>query len=914
MPAPAVKATMKTETANAPFRKLKDTEEARRLASIAGGCDWRRWGPYLADRQWSVVREDYSANGDAWGAFPFEEAKSRAYRWGEDGIGGFSDDRQRLCVSFALWNGVDPFLKERLFGLTNQQGNHGEDVKELYYYLDGAPSHAYMKMLYKYPQGPFPYARLREENARRGLDEREFEIIDTGVFDANRYFDVEIEYAKADPEDILMRVTATNRGPQTATLWLLPQIWFRNRWSWAPLDHRPELRFENGRIGVHQSDDVEREFVWDYHGTPLFCDNDTNFNTLWGGHSSGFCKDGINDFVVDGDRAAVNPAGRGSKAAVMTQATLAPGASATLRLRLRPCAQSPMFADFDALFAQRIAETDAFYAALQDDVADPDARLVQRQAFAGMLWSKQFYGYDIRRWLQGDPLQPEPPEARREGRNSNWRHFASGDVNAGQSGDVLSMPDAWEYPWFAAWDLAFHCVVLANIDPGFAKAQLTILTQSRFLHPNGQLPAYEWNFDDVNPPVHAWAALQIYDLDAEATGVGDRAFLERIFHKLLLNFTWWVNREDAGGRNVFQGGFLGLDNIGLFDLRAPLPLGGRLDQSDGTTWMAAYALAMMRMALELGRDNPTYEDLATKFFEHFLDIAQALHGAGEPGAQGLWDDTEAFYFDVLRAPGQEPTMLRIRSLVGLLPLIAAEVIPDELFQRFPQFRARADWYIQHRPDLARLVSNWREPNVQGDRLLAVMRRRRLNAVLTRMLDETEFLSPYGVRSVSRHHLDHPYEITLGGTTFKLKYEPGEGETRIYGGNSNWRGPVWAPINYLLIQALRKLHRYYGDDFQMACPTGSQTKLSLEGVADELSRRFQSLFLKGADGRRPFQAQWPRFDDDPDFRDRLQFFEYFHGDTGRGCGASHQTGWTAVVATLVRQPPRSNAGTKVSIEH
>jgi hypothetical protein len=913
-PRPEAKATMKTETANAPARNIEPTEEGRRLASIAEGCDWRRWGPYLADRQWGVVREDYSAEGDAWEAFPFEQAGSRAYRWGEDGIGGFSDDRQRLCVSLALWNGVDPFLKERLFGLTNQQGNHGEDVKELYYYLDGAPSHAYMKMLYKYPQGPFPYARLRDENARRDLNEREFEIIDTGVFDDNRYFDVEIEHAKADPEDILLRITATNRGPETATLWLLPQIWLRNRWSWAPMDHRPELRFENGCIGVYQSDDVERELAWDYHGTPLFCDNDTNFKKLWGGQNAGFCTDGINDFVVGGDRAAVNPAGRGTKAAIMTQVTLAPGATATLRLRLRPRAASEPFEGFDALFAQRIAETDAFYAALQEDVADPDARLVQRQAYAGMLWSKQFYGYDVRRWLQGDPLQPEPPESRQEGRNNDWRHFASGDVNAGDSGDVLSMPDAWEYPWFAAWDLAFHCVVMANVDPGFAKSQLTILTQSRFLHPNGQLPAYEWNFDDVNPPVHAWAALQIYDLDCEATGVGDRAFLERIFHKLLLNFTWWVNREDADGRNLFQGGFLGLDNIGLFDMRKPLPLGGRLDQSDGTTWMAAYALAMMRMALELGRDNPIYEDLATKFFEHFLDIAQALHGTGEPGALGLWDESEAFYFDVLRAPGQAPTMLRIRSLVGLLPLIAAEVIPDSLFQRFPEFRARADWYIQHRPEMARLVSNWRAPNAQGDRLLAVLRRRRLNAILTRMLDETEFLSPYGVRSVSRHHLDHPYEITLGGTTFTLKYEPGEGETRIYGGNSNWRGPVWAPMNYLLIQALRKLHRYYGDGFTMACPTGSQNVINLEGVANELSRRFQSLFLKGPDGRRPFQAQWPRFDEDPNFRDRLQFFEYFHGDTGRGCGASHQTGWTAVVATLMRPTTGSNAGTKSSIEH
>jgi hypothetical protein len=905
---------MKTETANAPTPKISATEEGRRLAGIAQGADWRRWGPYLADRQWGVVREDYSVDGDAWGAFPFEQAASRAYRWGEDGIGGFSDDRQRLCLSLALWNGVDPFLKERLFGLTNAQGNHGEDVKELYYFLDGAPSHAYMKMLYKYPQAAFPYTQLREENARRGLLDREFEIVESGIFDADRYFDVEIEFAKADPEDILLRVRATNRGPAPAKLWLLPQIWFRNRWSWSANSERPELRFENGRIGVHQHDDVQREFVWDYHGAPLFCDNDSNFAKLWGGHNPGFCKDGVNDFVVEGDGAALNPAARGTKAAVMSQATLQPGESAVLRLRLRPQRSSDPFADFDATMAQRIVETDTFYAALQSEIADPDARLVQRQAFAGMLWSKQFYGYDVRRWLAGDLTQPRPPEKRVEGRNADWRHFASGDVDASQSGDVLSMPDAWEYPWFAAWDLAFHCVVLAKIDPAFAKSQLTILTQARFLHPNGQLPAYEWNFDDVNPPVHAWAALQIYDLDLEATGVSDRAFLERIFHKLLLNFTWWVNREDAGGRNLFQGGFLGLDNIGLFDMRDALPLGGRLDQSDGTTWMAAYALAMMRMALELGRDNPIYEDLATKFFEHFLDIAQALHGAGVPGDEGLWDEEEAFYFDVLREPGQAPSLLRIRSIVGLLPLIAAEVIPDELFERFPQFRARADWYIQHRPELARLVSNWRAPNAHGDRLLAVMRKRRLNAVLTRMLDETEFLSPYGVRSVSRHHLDHPYEITLGGKTFTLKYEPGEGETRIYGGNSNWRGPVWAPINFLLIQALRKLYRFYGDEFQMACPTGAQTMMNLDEVADELSRRFQTLLLKGADGRRPCQAAWPRFDGDPHFRDRLQFFEYFHGDTGRGCGASHQTGWTALIAMVMTKPKPPRAGTNAAVEH
>ncbi len=899
---------MKTETANAPAHDVKETEEAKRLAGIAAGQDWRRWGPYVAERQWGTVREDYSADGSAWEYFPFEHALSRAYRWGEDGIGGFSDDRQRICLALALWNGVDPILKERLYGLTNAQGNHGEDVKEIYYYLDGAPSHAYMKMLYKYPQGRFPYEPLREENARRSLKEREYEIIDTGAFDNDRYFDVEIEYAKADVEDVLLRISATNHGPDPARLSLLPHIWFRNRWSWSPLDNRPELRLEGARIGVYQSDDIEREFAWDYEGQALFCENDTNYRKLYGQPPAGFAKDGVNDFVVHGDWTAINPAGRGTKAAILHTLTLAPGATATIRLRLRPRSAGDPFADFNDVMLLRIAETDEFYAALQADLADADALLVQRQAYAGMLWCKQFFGYDIRRWLAGDPLQPPPPDSRQQGRNSNWRHFASGDVDAGQSGDILSMPDAWEYPWFAAWDLAFHCVVLARIDPGFSKSQLTLLTQSRYMHPNGELPAYEWNFDDVNPPVHAWAALRLYDLNAEATGAGDRMFLERIFHKLLLNFTWWVNREDAGGRNVFQGGFLGLDNIGLFDLRMPLPFGGRLDQSDGTAWVAAYALAMMRIALELAIENPIYEDLATKFFEHFLDIAQAMHGAGEPGDNGLWDEQESFYFDILCAPGQQPTLLRIRSIVGLLPIVAAEIVRNDVFERFPQFRARTEWFLQHRPELARLVSNWRAPNAQGDRLLALLRRRRLKAVLTRMLDETEFLSDYGLRSVSRHHLDHPYEIDLGGQRFTLQYEPGEGETRIYGGNSNWRGPIWAPVNFLLIESLRKLHRYFGDEFRVECPTGSQNYLNLDQVADEISRRFQSLFLKDASGRRAYQAQTPRFDDDPHFRDRLQFFEYFHGDTGRGCGASHQTGWTGVVAVLLAESAKRAAGT------
>ncbi len=892
---------MKHETPNAPAKKLSETAEAKRLGRIAAGEDWRRWGPYLSERQWGTVREDYSADGSAWEYFPHDHARSRAYRWGEDGIGGFCDDKQRLCLAIALWNGADPILKERLFGLTNAQGNHGEDVKELYYFLDGLPSHAYMKMLYKYPQQAFPYERLVDENAARGLEQPEFEIIDSGVFDDDKYFDVTVEYAKADVEDILLCIVATNRGQAPAQLWLAPQIWFRNRWSWSAGMARPELRAEGAnRILIRQEGAADMELCCDDAADLLFCDNDTNFRRLYDGENHGFAKDGINDFLVHGDAGAVNPARCGTKAAMAKKAVLAPGESVTLRLRLRPVAATDPFADFDAVFARRLGEADEFYGALQSAIADADARLVQRQAFAGMLWCKQFYGYDIRRWLAGDPLQPPPPEERRNGRNSDWLHVALGDVDQHQTGDVMSMPDSWEYPWFAAWDLAFHCVVYALIDPAFAKAQLTLLTQSRAMHPNGQAPAYEWNFDDVNPPVQAWAAMQIYELDRQACGVGDIVFLERVFHKLLLNFTWWVNREDAEGRNIFQGGFLGLDNIGLFDMRKPLPLGGRLDQADGSGWAATFALNMMRIALELAMRNPVYEDLATKFFEHFLDIARAVHGSGEPGDSGLWDEEDAFYYDILRAPGEPPHMLRIRTIVGLIPMFATEVVDQAFFDRLPQFEARMDWFVEHRPELAKLVSHWREPNAKGHRLLALLRRRRLNAILQRMLDETEFLSAHGLRSVSRHHRDHPYSFSLGGQTFTFRYEPGEGETRIYGGNSNWRGPIWAPINFLVIQSLRKLHLYYEDEFQVECPTGSGRNMNLEQIADELTRRFRSLFLKDANARRRYQADRPRLDDDPHFRDLLQFFEYFDGDNGRGLGAAHQTGWTGLIAVLLCQ--------------
>jgi hypothetical protein len=896
---------MKIEVKNPASARLRQTAEGRRIAGLGEGSAWRQWGPYLSERQWGTVREDYSADGSAWEYFPFDHARSRAYRWGEDGLGGFADERLHMCMNVALWNGRDAILKERLFGLTNHQGNHGEDVKELYYYLDGTPTHSSMKMLYKYPQRAFPYDELVSVNASRGLDESEFELIDTGAFDDDRYFDVEIEYAKAAPDDILLQIVARNRGPESAVLHVLPQVWFRNIWSWSGIEQMPHLEAGGaGEIGVNHPSMAPMRMSFEGSPDLLFCDNDTNARRLYGGEQAGWFKDTINDAIVGGDSGALNPARRGTKAAAHFVLEIAAGGARTIRVRLRPPSETAAFADFDAVVATRRAEADEFYAVIQSGISDADARRIQRQAFAGMLWCKQFYGYDVRRWLEGDALQPAPPPERLNARNADWQHVALGDVDPAQCGDIIAMPDSWEYPWFAAWDLAFHAVTLAAIDPGFAKAQLTLLTQARSQHPNGQMPAYEWNFSDVNPPVHAWAALRIYELDARNSGTGDLVFLERIFHKLMLNFTWWVNREDAEGRNIFQGGFLGLDNIGLFDLRKPLPGGGRLDQCDGTAWASAFALSMMRIALELSLHNNVYEDLATKFFEHFLYISAAIHAEGDKGPTGLWDEQDQFYYDTLSAPGEAPRTLRIRSIVGLIPLMAVELVHEDLAGALPQFRARMDWFVMHRPDLAALVSDWRAPNAEGYCLLALVRRHRLNAVLTRMLDETEFLSDHGVRSVSKFHQDHPYSFEQNSKTFSLHYEPGEGRTRIYGGNSNWRGPVWMPINYLLVETLRKFHLYYGDAFQIECPTGSDKFMSLEGVALELSLRLQRLFFKQSNGRRVYLGDSARQWEDTNFCDALQFHEYFHGDTGKGLGAAHQTGWTALIALLLApaEPP------------
>ena len=865
---------------------ILETAEGRRLADRAA---WLRWGPYLAERQWGTVREDYSPDGEAWDSFPHAHARSRAYRWGEDGIAGFTDDRLRWCLSLALWNGKDPFLKERLFGLTNAQGNHGEDVKELYYYLDGTPTHSYMRMLYKYPQAAYPYEQLLAENARRGLNDPEYELLDSGVFAENRYFDVSVEYAKASPEDILVRITIDNRGPETADLHVLPHLWARNTWSWRTGIPIPRLHLVKGGVDAEHNRMKLRRFDIDVDAHWLFCRNETNTDLLYGQHVQGPFKDGINDYVVHGRGDAIDRQ-QGTKCAAHVKLTLDPGAQKVIRLRWRPASEADLapFDHYDALFALRVAEADAFYAALQTNIADEDARRVQRQALAGLLWSKQFYRYDVRRWLQGDPLQPPPPPERAGHRNGDWQHL--------NNRDIISMPDTWEYPWYAAWDLAFHAVTFALIDPAFAKQQLLLLTHEWYMHPNGAIPAYEWNFGDVNPPVHAWAAWRVFRMEAALTGTPDIEFLERIFHKLLLNFTGWVNRQDVEGRNVFQGGFLGLDNIGLFDRSQKLPVAGHIDQSDGTSWMAMYALNMMRISLELTRTNRVYQAMANKFFEHFLAIAEAM--TRDDARRGLWDDADKFYFNVLQRPDGTTLPLRIFSLVGLIPLLAVEVLEPETLKRAPEFFERLQWVLAHRPDLASLVSHWEVEGEGSRRLLSLLRGSRMKSLLRRMLDETAFLSPYGIRSVSRMHLEKPFALDLDGQHFAMGYVPGDSATRDFGGNSNWRGPVWMPLNYMLVEALYGFHHYYGDEFRVEYPVGSGEAHSLREVADALSERLTRLFLRGADGRRPAFGDRALLQQDPHFRDHLLFHEFFHGDTGQGLGASHQTGWTALVALLL----------------
>ena len=885
----------------APRSAIKISTERQRLADDGAGKEnWRRWGPYLSERQWGTVREDYSAGGGAWDYLPHDHARSRAYRWGEDGIAGFSDDRQNLCLSLALWNGKDPILKERLFGLTNSEGNHGEDVKELYYYLDATPSHSYLKMLYKYPQAAFPYAQLLEENRRRGAGQTEFEILDTGLFDDDRYFDVFVEYAKAAPDDILMQITAHNRGPDPARLLLLPQLCCRNTWSWKSGVSKPTLIGRPGAVEIQHPDLGEFRADFDSASSLLFCDNDTNPRRLFGmTGASGYFKDAFHEYLVQGKRDAVNPGQTGTKAGAPYEMSIDSGAAASVRLRLSrdKGARSSMrpFADFDAIMDARRREADEFYADLQHGIADPDAKLVQRQAFAGMIWNKMFYYYSVEEWLEGDPLQPPPPSERKHGRNRDWRHL--------YSADVISMPDKWEYPWFAAWDLAFHCIAFALIDTEFAKAQLLLLSRETYMHANGQFPAYEWAFGDSNPPVLAVAAWRVFQIDRKQQQAsnpaypGDLEFLKRVFNKQMLNFTWWVNRKDEQGRNIFQGGFLGLDNIGVFDRSSPLPTGGFINQADGTSWMAMYCVHLLRAAIELALHDPAYEDIAVKFFDHFLAIAGAINGVREDGL-GLWDESDEFYYDQLVLPDNRHVELKIHSIVGLIPLFANQVLEPEVLQLLPEFSARMQWFLKHRPKLASLVSNWHIAGEGDRRLLSLLRGRRMKALLHRMLDEKSFLSEYGVRALSKDHEQHPFRFQAGGATNEVSYWPAESRSGLFGGNSNWRGPIWMPINYLIIEALQRFHYYYGDDFKVECPTGSRQFLTLYEVAEELGRRLSRLFLKGADGQRPVLKYHPKLAGDPHFRDYVLFHEYFHGDTGRGVGASHQTGWTGLVAKLL----------------
>ena len=873
-------------------------EEERLEESRTRRHNWKRWGPYLSERAWGTVREDYSPDGDAWEYFTHDQARSRAYRWNEDGIAGISDRHQFICFALALWNGQDMILKERLFGLTGIEGNHGEDVKESYFYLDSTPTHSYMKFLYKYPQRAFPYTQLVDENHRRSRQDLEYELADTGVFDDNRYFDVFVEYAKAATNDILIRITAINRAGVDAPLHLLPTIWFRNVWSWEYGTPRPELRrIDDRRSAVSLDHQRAGRYTLHFEGAPelLFTENETNSRRLFGVDNAPFAKDGINDYIVNLMTDAVNPEHRGTKAAGHYNAAIGAGQSFVVRLRLTDSivAEEPsgVGSDFEQVFATRQDEANQFYATIIPDTLSADGANVMRQALGGMLWSKQFYHYVVRTWLKGDPSQPVPPASRRRGRNAVWMHL--------YNSDVISMPDKWEYPWYAAWDLAFHCVALSLVDSEFAKEQLILLLREWYMHPNGQLPAYEWALGDANPPVHAWAAWRVYKIEKRRRGVGDRQFLERVFHKLLINFTWWVNRKDAEGLNVFQGGFLGLDNIGVFDRNTTLPTGGHLEQSDGTSWMGMYALNMLAIAMELARDDSTYEDVASKFWEHFLYIAAAMNNLGQDGVS-LWDEADSFYYDVLHEENGDQFPLKVRSMVGLIPLFAVETLEPEVLDKLPGFKKRLEWFIDNRPDLTVHTACMRTPGSEERRLLSIVNLDRLRQVLTVMLDENEFFSPFGIRALSRAHREKPYMLEIGGQMHKVGYEPGESTTGLFGGNSNWRGPIWFPPNVLLIESLQRFHYYLGDEFKVECPTGSGQLMNLSEVAAELSRRLARPFLRDADGRRPVHGSDARFQNDPHWRDLVLFYEYFHGDNGRGVGASHQTGWTGLVAKLLQQ--------------
>lgn len=851
---------------------------------------WKRWGSYISDRQWGTVREDYSAGGDAWNYTTHDMARSRAWRWGEEAIAGICDTNQTLCFGIALWNKRDRIIKERFFGLTNTEGNHGEDVKELYYYLDASPTHSYMKMLYKYPQQEFPYDWLLEENKRRNRKEDEFELIDTGIFNENKYFDVFVEYAKADKDDILIRITVHNRGAGAASLHVLPTLWFRNTWAWGRHDYKPSLwQIADDCIQLNH-EKVPVKYLYFEKGNALFCDNETNNERLYNtSNTTAYPKDGINDHLVHA-LPTVNPANEGTKAAVDTDITVEAGTPYILRLRLtdKQLDNTP-FADFDNTFKERISDTDEFYGELQQQIKNEEEKQIQRQAFAGMLWNKQFYHYDVQEWLEGDPLMPEPPEKRWHGRNFNWKHL--------NNADIISVPDKWEFPWYASWDLAFHCVTLSMIDPDFAKQQLLLLTKEWYMNPDGALPAYEWSFSDVNPPVHAAGAYRVFRHDAKIKGKKDYPFLEKIFHKLLINFTWWVNRKDKENNNIFEGGFLGLDNISSFNRSTPLPGGGVMEQADATSWMAMYALNMLHIALELSVYNNTYIEMTTKFFEHFLYIAGAMASMGENN-QGLWDDEDEFFYDQVRMPDNSVTKIKVKSIVGLIPLFAVEVITKDTLDKNPIFAERMEWFLNHRPDLARLVSRWYEGGSEDKHLLSLLRGHRMKRLLSRALDETEFLSSHGIRSLSKKYENNPYYINGESPVDAIHYLPGESDSAMYGGNSNWRGPIWFPMNFLIIESLRKFHFFYTDDFRIEYPTASGKYFSLKEVGTELAGRLLSIFMKDKDGKRPLYGTNQKLQTDPNFNQYFLFHEYFHGDNGKGLGASHQTGWSGLVANLV----------------
>jgi Mannosylglycerate hydrolase MGH1-like glycoside hydrolase domain len=888
--------------------RIVDVTEQKRLNEAReAGIPWKKWGPYLSERQWGTVREDYSDNGDAWGYFSHDQSRSRAYRWGEDGLGGICDERQRLCFAISVWNEKDPILKERLFGLTNSEANHGEDVKEYYFYIDSTPTHSYMKYLYKYPQWEYPYKNLIDTNRGLSREQFEYELIDTGVFNDNRYFDVFVEYAKENPEDILIRITVHNRGPETAPIRLLPTLWFRNTWSWGDDTPKPSLR-ESAAHAICATHHELAEYWLYCDGKPelLFTENETNAQRLWGQpNASPYTKDAFHRYVISGDETAVNPAKVGTKAAAHYKLEIPAGESRTVRLRLTSTQAASGFRDFEKTFKSRIGDADEFYQRITPQSLNEDQRLVHRQALSGMLWSKQFYYFDLEQWLREHKSHPLLESVRHGVRNTEWFHM----LNA----DVISMPDKWEYPWYAAWDLAFHTINLALVDFDFAKEQLLLMLRGLYFHPNGQIPAYEWNFSDVNPPVHAWATLFLYKME-RTLGRADMRFLERSFHGLMLNFSWWLNRKDPSGRNVFAGGFLGLDNIGVFDRSAQLPTGGSLEQADGTAWMAFYCQCMLEMALILSEYDAMYEEAAFRFVRHFVWISSAMDRLGE-NRDEMWDEQDGFFYDLLRLPNGEAMRLKVRSMVGLLPLCASTVFEADAAARSPRLMEMIAQFRKRHPELVSHVSPTDEGFIgyKGRRLLSILNKKKLERVLGYLLDEKEFLGPHGIRSLSRYHLDHPFTFRVGHEEYKVQYLPAESNTGMFGGNSNWRGPVWMPVNALIVRALLNLYHFYGDEFKVQCPTGSGQYMTLFEVAQEISRRLAGIFLRDANGRRPVYGGTAKFQDDPHWRDLILFYEYFHGDNGAGLGASHQTGWTGLVAVLLDFFGRVDAKTMLEAE-